>query len=183
MVGALPKELARRGLDVRVVMPLYQGMRWDDFEMLEGTLAVPMGIGRHAPRCGRATCRARTCASTSSSTAATSTGRSSTARRREAYGDNLERFAFLSRAALELCTALDWIPDVVHAHDWQTALVPVYLEPSSGRSRCTARASVLTIHNLAYPGRFEPRELLPSPGSARALPPDAGSSTSARSTS
>jgi starch synthase len=43
VAGALPKALARRGADVRVVMPLYAGMPWHDFEILEGGLAVPMG--------------------------------------------------------------------------------------------------------------------------------------------
>ncbi|MSP26265.1 MAG: hypothetical protein EXR75_14140 [Myxococcales bacterium] len=45
VVGALPKYLVRRGLDVRVVAPLYRGLPWDDFELLEGPLVVPMGFG------------------------------------------------------------------------------------------------------------------------------------------
>src|SRR5262245_15036030 len=45
VVGALPRYLARRGHDVRVVLPLYQGIAWDDLDLLEGELAVPMGFG------------------------------------------------------------------------------------------------------------------------------------------
>ena len=45
VVGALPKALARRGIDARVVMPLYAGIRWNDLERLEGVLRVPNGFG------------------------------------------------------------------------------------------------------------------------------------------
>ena len=49
VVGALPRALGRRGLDVRIVLPLYAGMPWDAFEMLDGALTVPMGLGtQHA---------------------------------------------------------------------------------------------------------------------------------------
>lgn len=70
------------------------------------------------------------------------------------YPDELERFAFLSRAALELGPRLGWYPDVVHANDWHTGLIPVYLR--SGAVDLSTR-SVLTIHNHAHQGRF-PRE-------------------------
>src|SRR5688572_20614141 len=55
VVGALPKVLAERGIDVRVVMPLYSGIRWDDLERLDGSLVVPMYTGpvRSAVRLGR----------------------------------------------------------------------------------------------------------------------------------
>lgn len=71
------------------------------------------------------------------------------------YPDNCERFVFLSRASLEAAAALELPVDVVHAHDWQTALAPVYLKtlykdhPRLGRAR-----SMLTIHNLAFQGQF-----------------------------
>ncbi len=71
------------------------------------------------------------------------------------YGDNPRRFAFLTRAALQLCIDLNFHPDVVHAHDWQAALAAAYLkvwhwnDPVLGRA-----ASVLTIHNLAYQGVY-----------------------------
>ncbi len=71
------------------------------------------------------------------------------------YPDSLERFAFLSRAAVELGPALGWLPDVIHANDWHTALIPVYLR--SGQVDFPAR-SVLTIHNLAHQGWFPARD-------------------------
>ena len=71
------------------------------------------------------------------------------------YWDNCERFAFFSRAVLTALPVLGWAPDVIHAHDWQTGLVPVYLR-TLYRDVPFYRgvATVFTIHNLAYQGLF-----------------------------
>ncbi len=69
------------------------------------------------------------------------------------YADALERFTFLSRGALELCEALRWSPDIVHANDWHTALVPQLMK-HLGLPHSKGARSVLTIHNLAYQGAF-----------------------------
>jgi len=69
------------------------------------------------------------------------------------YPDALERFTFLSRGALELCEALGWSPDVVHANDWHTALMPTFTKRLA-LPRSKGAKSVLTIHNLAYQGAF-----------------------------
>ncbi|WP_428268725.1 glycogen synthase GlgA [Haliangium sp.] len=68
--------------------------------------------------------------------------------------DNLTRFTFLSRGSLQVCHHLGWHPDVIHCHDWQTALVPVYLNTLERDGPLGRAASVLTIHNLAYQGKF-----------------------------
>ncbi|MBI5596470.1 MAG: glycogen synthase [Elusimicrobia bacterium] len=83
------------------------------------------------------------------------------------YPDNAERFAFFSRAVLEACRALRLRPDVLHLHDWQTALAAAYLktvfkdEPFFAKTAC-----LFTIHNMAYQGVF-PRAALAAAG----LPP------------
>jgi starch synthase len=79
------------------------------------------------------------------------------------FGDNLLRFAFLSRGALRLCAALEFWPDVIHMHDWQTALVPIYLNTLERGTPLERAASVLTIHNLGYQGWFG-KEQLPLTG-------------------
>jgi starch synthase len=61
----------------------------------------------------------------------------------------------LSRASLELCKAIGFIPDILHAHDWQTALVPVYANTVEWGAPLHGSASVFTIHNLAYQGVHE----------------------------
>ena len=152
VVGALPKALHRRGIDVRVVAPLYAGIDREALERLDGVLHVPMwwGTAHGAVRLGRLP------------------GTEVPVYFLEyhryfdrphlygppggAYPDNLERFTFLSRGALELTKALGFLPDVVHANDWQTALVPVYVNTVEWAQPLHGAATVYTIHNLAYQG-------------------------------
>lgn len=71
------------------------------------------------------------------------------------YSDNPIRFSVLVRAALDLAAGAELAPSVIHAHDWQAGLTPVYLSARVPKYRCLqATASVLTIHNLAYQGTF-----------------------------
>jgi starch synthase len=72
------------------------------------------------------------------------------------YPDNPRRFAMLARAALEWTARSGKTPDVVHAHDWQAALAPVYLKKLyASHPVLRGVASIFTIHNLAYQGLFE----------------------------
>ncbi len=82
------------------------------------------------------------------------------------WGDNALRFGLLSRVAALLGSAdspLDWYPQVLHCNEWQTGLAPAYLHHASG----ARAATLLTIHNLAFQGIFGP-ELVAALG----LPPD-----------
>jgi len=73
----------------------------------------------------------------------------------EDYGDNRLRFAFLARASLEYLRSRGLRPDVLHAHDWQAGLVPVYLKAFYWDDPALHRLPTLfTIHNLAYQGNF-----------------------------
>lgn len=70
------------------------------------------------------------------------------------YGDNAERFAEFSRAAIEF-TKRVWLPDVLHCHDWQSALVPVLLRTQYANDpNVRSLPVVLTIHNVVYQGLF-----------------------------
>jgi starch synthase len=72
------------------------------------------------------------------------------------YPDNPLRFTFLSRASLQLCYELQYFPDIVHANDWHTAVLPALLKRIHGDDPLFySAASVLTIHNLAYQGRYD----------------------------
>jgi starch synthase len=72
------------------------------------------------------------------------------------YPDNAERFALYCRAVLEAAKLLG-VPQVFHVHDWQAALIPVYLRTSYKDDPLLSRAGVvLTIHNAAYQGAFPP---------------------------
>jgi starch synthase len=70
-------------------------------------------------------------------------------------GDEALRFVLLSRAALDLCQRLEFSPDILHCHDWQTALIPLYLKTVYAWDRLFhGTRSVLTIHNIGYQGMF-----------------------------
>lgn len=71
------------------------------------------------------------------------------------YQDNCERFVFFSRAVLEAVARLDLRPDVIHVNDWQTSLLPLLLEVDyRHQPGLQSTGTVLTIHNLAFQGRF-----------------------------
>jgi starch synthase len=159
VVGALPVALRALGIDARVVMPRYDVIPLDRLERRSAPLGVPLGAGEawagvseakipgsdvpvyfldHLALFGR--------------------GYLYDPPGSAAY-DNLVRFGFLCRGALQLCKYLRWIPDVVHVHDWPTALVPVYLNTLEARGALARTASVLTIHNLAHQSKFPARDL------------------------
>jgi starch synthase len=152
VVGALPKTLRKRGMDVRVVVPLYAGIDWNALERLDGALHVPMwwGTATAGVRLGRLP--------------GTDVPVYFLEYHRyfdrphlygapgDAYDDNFERFTFLSRGALELTKAINFVPDVINANDWQTALVPVYVNTVEWARPLHGAATVYTIHNLAHQG-------------------------------
>jgi starch synthase len=73
----------------------------------------------------------------------------------EDYADNDDRFIFFSRAVLSAMKILGWRPDIVHANDWQTALIPSYLKTLYQDDDFYRNTSaVFTIHNMAYQGQF-----------------------------
>jgi len=71
------------------------------------------------------------------------------------YQDNPRRFGFFTRAALQLCRDIGFAADIIHAHDWQTALAPAYLKIRHWDDPILSEAAgVLTIHNIAYQGVY-----------------------------
>ena len=68
--------------------------------------------------------------------------------------EDVEKFAFFSKAVLEALPYLDFWPDVIHCHDWQTGLVPVFLRTFYGDQRCYSNIrTVFSVHNLKFQGR------------------------------
>ncbi len=71
------------------------------------------------------------------------------------YNDNAFRFGLLSKAAMQICKDTGWIPDVIHTHDWPTAVVAALLKTwDRVLSPLSTTASVLTIHNIGYQGVY-----------------------------
>ena len=85
------------------------------------------------------------------------------------YPDNLERFSFFCRRLLDLLKEINWQPQVIHTHDWQTALVAPYLRDLSSKDNFYKKIkTIFTIHNLAYQGVFD-KEKYPHLGLDEAL--------------
>jgi starch synthase len=133
-----------------VVTPLYGGVPRDGLTRLDSMLTVPMyaGPGFAAVRVGRLP---------GSDVKVYFLEHDHYYDRDGLYGysDDLERYVFLSRGALELTKALGWIPDVVHANDWHTAFAPVYLNTIERGRPLHRTASVFTVHNLGHQGDQE----------------------------
>ena len=80
------------------------------------------------------------------------------------YSDNalfeIEKYAFFSKAALSILPVIDFRPDLIHCHDWQTGLIPVYLkERFQGNEFYRGVKSVMTIHNLKFQGKWSVKEV------------------------
>lgn len=157
--GALPMALAARGHDVRVVLPRYRVTKKHAADRLPAPLAVPVGRGE-------AWCSVWETRFSKSDARVYLLEHDALYDRDGIYGDksgdfgdNLARYTLLARGAFSLCRYLDFTPDVVHAHDWQTALAPVYLNTLEAGSPLARAASIFTIHNMGYQGWF-PKEQL-----------------------
>jgi starch synthase len=161
VAGALPAALAARGHDVHVVTPRY-GSIDPGAHRLERVDAVVRGrseaAGLWRTRLGEARVYLLEHERYFGSR------RAPYQEGGHDYPDNARRFAFLSRAALDLPRVLDLSPDVVSLHDWQTALAAWMLRHERAGEPWARRArSVYTIHNLAYQGIF-PKEWMPAIG-------------------
>jgi len=159
--GSLPPALASLGHQVAVVMPLYRSTKEGKHELKqhEKNLSVPFK--------GQPLSTKVFLASVGSDIPVYFIQRDEFFDRGGLYGtpdgdyiDNPERFIFFSRSILELSKLIGYQPDIIHCHDWQTSLVPVYLKSTYRDASYLKKArSVFTIHNLAYQGVF-PKETM-----------------------
>lgn len=168
VTGSLPRALARRGNAVAVVMPFYNSVRKAGVPVEKTGLTVPVAMGDRT-----LACRLFRSKLPHSDVPVylvehppyferdDPTGGRSLYQQmmpggyRADYPDNAERYVFFGRAVLEAIPHLGFSPDVIHANDWQTGLVPVYLsELYRGRPGYQRVQSVFTIHNIAYQGHF-----------------------------
>ncbi|MGF0019151.1 glycogen/starch synthase [Sporofaciens sp. SGI.106] len=68
--------------------------------------------------------------------------------------DDIPKYCYFAKAALSALSYMNWVPDIIHCHDWQAALVPVYLRTLFEESKLTAAKTILTIHNLRFQGIY-----------------------------
>lgn len=160
IIGSLSKELRQLDHDVRVCMPLYATISTDVLEPLLSDLQVPIAFGQESVRVLSAPLP-------DSDVPVYFIDHPLFSKRPGFYGnhgshtyrDNHRRFAILSRAVFELCRKIEWIPDILHSHDWQTALVNGYLREYEVHKEFGAAKSVFTIHNIGYQGVFSKHDL------------------------
>ncbi len=149
--GSLPRALHSLGHDVRVVMPAYRQIEagYPGVTLRPGHLELPTGAGL-------LTAAVFAGALPGSDVPIYFIAEQNMFNRDNiyGYGDDVYRFAFFSRAALELTAALHWKPDIIHAHDWHSAPALTWLATAGqGQEHFQGIATVFTIHNLAHQGR------------------------------
>ena len=69
--------------------------------------------------------------------------------------DDIPKYCYFAKAALAALNFMDWTPDIIHCHDWQAALVPVYLRTQFVNTKLTTAKTILTIHNLRFQGIYD----------------------------
>lgn len=151
VVGALPKEIRKAGVDVRVILPLYKSIdaKWRD--QMEHVLYFYVDMGWRHQYVGVLKLEYE--------------GITFYFIDNEQYfgrdyiygmgGDEGERFAYFARAVLETLPKIDFIPDVLHCHDWQTGMIPVLLKAQYRQLEFYKNIrTIYTIHNLQYQGIF-----------------------------
>ena len=151
VAGSLPNALAKLGHDVRVILPLYSAIpaKWRRQMTFLKRFHFPLSW-RNA-YCGMFSFEYQ-------GLTYYFIDNEYYFKREGLYGqfDDGERFAYFSRAVVEVPVQLGWSPDVIHCNDWQTGLVPVYLLEARHREPLLKHTkSVFTIHNIEYQGRFD----------------------------
>ena len=150
VAGSLPQALAKAGNEVEVILPLYQCVmdKWKEQLTFVCHIEVPLGWRRIY--CGLFSLERE-------GVTWYFVDNEYYFKRAALYGhyDDGERFGFFSRAIVALLPAMDFMPEVIHCNDWQTALVPVYLKDECVRwSAVRSIKTVFTIHNIEYQGRY-----------------------------
>ena len=155
VIGSLPKALRELGVDARVILPLYSSINRERFGLKYKAYQF-VDLGWRHSYCGIFETEV-------DGVPCYFVDNEQYFNRDSIYGqaDDGERFAFFSKAALEILPALDFKPDVVNVNDWHTALSVIYLDVLKSREAEFYKdmKSVLSIHNIEFQGRFNPYEM------------------------
>jgi starch synthase len=161
VVGSLPLALSKFDCEVRIVLPKYKMVNESGFSLLNIDKEVSFKVGDTI----------QTAKILSTKVAGVVTvyflehdeyynrdGLYGSAEEGD-YKDNLSRFLFFCRATLELLKKIEYKPQIIHCHDWQTGLIPVYLKTLYQNDPFFNGVKTLfTVHNLAYQGIFPKEE-------------------------
>ena len=150
VAGSLPTALAESGHDIRVILPLYEGIRDNWRSQMTFVKYFYVRLSWRSIYCGLFQLE-------KDGVIYYFVDNEGYFKRSGLYGhyDDGERFAYFSRAVIETPQQIDWAPDIIHCNDWQTALVPIYLlEEKYRQPALSGTKSVYTIHNIEYQGRY-----------------------------
>lgn len=150
VAGALPKALRRRLIGCRVVMPLYSSIPDELRENMTFVASITVPVSWRRQYCGIFEAHV-------GGVIYYLIDNQYYFKRDGLYGhyDDAERFAFFSRAVLEILPYIDFKPDIIHCNDWQTAMVPVYLNQMYRYNEFYSDIkTVFTIHNIQYQGKY-----------------------------
>lgn len=150
VAGSLPQALRKRLIGCRVVMPLYDSIKQEFKDNMQFITHISVPVAWRRQYCGIFEAKA-------GGVIYYLLDNQYYFKRDTIYGqyDDAERFAFFSRAVLEMIPHIDWKPDVIHCNDWQTALTPVYYSTMyAQRPGYENIKTVFTIHNIQYQGVY-----------------------------
>jgi len=151
VIGSLPKALMKEGADARVVLPLYRRIRQCYGDQLIFLGEYTVALSWRQLYCGLYKM-------TYQGVEFYFIDNEAYFDREAYYGyfDDGERFAYYAKAVLSMLKTLDWCPDILHCHEWQTALVPIYLKVELAADPFYKEFhTVFTIHNIEYQGQFD----------------------------
>ena len=154
----LSKALMELGVDVRVFMPKFGFIDEKEYktEMVYKNLAVPTGHVKNGPK--DLVCNVKVSKIKNHAPTYFLENMEYYEKRTNVYGysDDPIRWALLSRGVLEFLRKSNWVPDVIHANDWHTGLVPNFLKTVYEEDKILSKiTSVFTIHNLSFQGNFD----------------------------
>ena len=155
VVGALPKELHKEDNDVRVVIPKYEGIREELKQQMTHIYSGSAPVGWRNQFVGVEML-------VKDGITFYFIDNEYYFKREGLYGyyDDAERFAYFNRAVLEMLPNIDFQPDIIHCHDWQASLIPLFIKTHYHENSFYEEIkTVFTIHNLKYQGIF-PKEVL-----------------------
>ena len=150
VAGSLPQALRKRLIGARVVMPLYDTISQELKDSMTFLTSISVPVAWRRQYCGIFEAKAN-------GVIYYLIDNQYYFKRDGLYGyyDDAERFAFFSRAVLEIIPHIDFKPDIIHCNDWQTALTPVYYSCIyAGRPGYENIKTVFTIHNIQYQGTY-----------------------------
>lgn len=150
VAGSLPQALRSRLIGCRVVMPLYDSVPQELREGMRFLTSISVPVAWRRQYCGIFEAKA-------GGVVYYLIDNQYYFKRTGLYGhfDDAERFAFFSRAVLEMLPYVDFKPDVIHANDWQTALIPIYYRLFYANNDWYQGIKTLfTIHNIQYQGQY-----------------------------